>query len=87
MSEFGGFWKHQNNPACTKSVSCHHVEVGQYTKEEEEEDKFGQSAGCTDTDSIVIYILHCLLLTVTMMSDIVIYILNSLLLTVRLTVL
>ena len=36
MSEFGGLWKHQTNPACTESVSLHHVEVGHYTKEEEE---------------------------------------------------
>ena len=37
MSEFCGLWKHQNNPAYTKSVSVHHVEAGHYTKEEEEE--------------------------------------------------
>ena len=35
MSEFVGLWKQQNNPACTKSVSLHHVEVGHYTKEAE----------------------------------------------------
>ena len=35
MSEFGGLWKHQNNPACTKSVkSLQNVEVGLYAKEE-----------------------------------------------------
>lgn len=28
MSEFGGLWKHQDNPACTKSVSLQTVEVG-----------------------------------------------------------
>ena len=39
MSEFGGLWKHQTNPACTKSVSLHHAEAGHYTKEEEEEVK------------------------------------------------
>ena len=26
MSEFGGLWKHQNNPACTNIVSLHNVE-------------------------------------------------------------
>ncbi len=32
MSEFGGLWKHQNNPSCTKKYqSLHHVEVGHYT--------------------------------------------------------
>ena len=36
MSEFGGLWKHQTNPACTKSVSLRNVEVGHYTEEEEE---------------------------------------------------
>ena len=35
MSEFGGLWKQQNNPACTKSVSLHNAEVGHYTEEEE----------------------------------------------------
>ena len=35
MSEFGGLWKQQNNPACTESVSLHNVEVGHYTKGEE----------------------------------------------------
>ena len=30
LSEFDGLWKHQNNPACTKtkSVSLQNVEVG-----------------------------------------------------------
>ena len=37
MSEFGGLGKHQNNPVCTKSVSLQNVEVGHYTKEEEED--------------------------------------------------
>ena len=37
MSEFGGLWKHQNNPASTESVkSLHSFEVGHYTREEEE---------------------------------------------------
>ena len=36
MSEFGGLWKHQNKPACTKSVSVQNVKVGHYTKEEED---------------------------------------------------
>ena len=31
MSEFGGLWKQQNNPACIKNVT-----VGHYTKEDEE---------------------------------------------------
>ena len=39
MSEFGGLWKQQNNPACTKSVSLHHAEVGHYAKEAEEEEE------------------------------------------------
>ena len=35
MSEVGGLWKHQNNPACTKSVkSLQNGEVGLYAKEE-----------------------------------------------------
>ena len=35
MSEFGGLWKHPNNPACAKSVkSLQNVEVGHCTKEE-----------------------------------------------------
>ena len=60
------------------------VKLGTCTKEEED-DKFGKvSAVLGDTDSIVIYILRCLLLTVTLMSAIVIYILNCLLLTVTL---
>ena len=37
MSEFGGLWKHQNNPACTKTKcqteSLHNVEVGHWTEE------------------------------------------------------
>ena len=36
MSEFGGLWKRQNNPACTANVSLHNVEVGHSTKEEKE---------------------------------------------------
>ena len=32
MSDFGGSWKHQNNPACTESVSLHTVEVGRVQK-------------------------------------------------------
>ena len=27
MSEFGGLWKHQNNPACTKSVRVFSVKL------------------------------------------------------------
>ena len=34
MSEFGGLWKQQNNPAYIKSVSLYHVEVGHYAEEE-----------------------------------------------------
>ena len=37
MSEFGGLWKHQNNPACTKKCqaqSLQNVEVRHYTEEE-----------------------------------------------------
>ena len=37
MSEVSGLWKHQNNPACTKSVSLHNAEVGHHTEEEVEE--------------------------------------------------
>ena len=36
MSVFYGLWKHQNNPACTKSVSLHNVEVGHCLEREEE---------------------------------------------------
>ena len=32
MSEFGGLWRNQNNPACSKSVNLKNVEVGHYTK-------------------------------------------------------
>ena len=40
MSEFGGLRKHQNNPACTKSVNClQNVEVGHSTEEEAEEEE------------------------------------------------
>ena len=38
MWEFGGLWKHHNNPACTKSVSLFQtVEVEHCITEEEEE--------------------------------------------------
>ena len=34
MSEFGGLWIHQNNPACAESVkSLQNVEVRHYTEE------------------------------------------------------
>ena len=33
MSEFDGLWKHENNPANTKSVSLQNVEVGHYIEE------------------------------------------------------
>ena len=39
MSVFDGLWKHQNYPVCTKSVSLHDVEVGHYTKEDEEKEE------------------------------------------------
>lgn len=32
MSEFGGLRKHENSPACTKSVKVHNVEVGHYER-------------------------------------------------------
>ena len=35
MSVLGGLWKHQNNPACTRSASLHNVAVGHYTEEEQ----------------------------------------------------
>ena len=35
MTEFGGLWRQQNNPACTKSVSLDYVEVVHYTQEDE----------------------------------------------------
>ena len=35
MSEFGGLWKQQNNPTCTKSVSLDYVAVVHYTQEDE----------------------------------------------------
>ena len=37
LSEFNGFWKHQNNPSCTKSVrlqSLHNVVAGHYLEED-----------------------------------------------------
>ena len=37
MSEFGGLWKHPNNPAGTESVRAFKsAEVGHYREEEEE---------------------------------------------------
>ena len=40
MSEFGGLWQHQNNPACNKSVkSLQSVEAGHYKEEEEKEEE------------------------------------------------
>ena len=44
MSEFGGFWKHQNNPACTKSISLQNVKIGLYTEGEfsSDETKFNK---------------------------------------------
>ena len=39
VTEFGGLWEHQTNPACTKSVkSLHSIEDGHYVEEEEEEE-------------------------------------------------
>jgi len=42
MSELGGLWKHQNNPACFKKCQSlrRSTEAGHYTKEDEE-DKSG----------------------------------------------
>ena len=40
MSEFGGLWKQQNNPACTKTRhSLQYDEAGHYTEEEEEDEE------------------------------------------------
>ena len=36
MSELGGLWKHQNNPAYTNIVSLHSVEEEEEEEEEEE---------------------------------------------------
>ena len=35
MSELGGLWKHQNNPAYTNTVSLHSVEEEEEEEEEE----------------------------------------------------
>ena len=37
MSQFDGFWKHQNKPACAETVKSLHTEVEHYTEEEERE--------------------------------------------------
>ena len=37
MSEYGGLWKHQNNPACTKSVGLQNVKAEHYISNMEEE--------------------------------------------------
>ena len=57
MSEFGGLWQHQNNPAaCTKRVSLHHVEVGHYTKEEKEQ----AISSCNETNNMHVHLkLYC----------------------------
>ena len=39
MSEFSGLQKNQNNPACTKNVSLHNVEVECYTELEKTEEE------------------------------------------------
>ena len=43
MSEFGGLWKHKNNPACTKNDSnvklCGWWSLTEEEKEEEEEEE------------------------------------------------
>ena len=40
VSEFGGLWKHPNNPARSKSARVFEsVEDGHYTEEEEEEEE------------------------------------------------
>ena len=43
MSEFGGLWKHQNNPVCFKKCQSllRSTEVGHYTKEDEEDTRGG----------------------------------------------
>jgi len=38
ISEFGGLWQQQDNPARTERVSLHHAKVEHYTNEEEAED-------------------------------------------------
>ena len=40
MSQFGGLWKQQNNPACTESVSLHNAEVGYCRKEDQSDPLF-----------------------------------------------
>ena len=35
MSEFGGLWKHPDNPACTENVSVLNADVEHYTEKEE----------------------------------------------------
>ena len=37
MSMFGGSWKHENNPACTRSVSLQYVQAGQDVDKHEDE--------------------------------------------------
>ena len=39
MSEYGGLWKHQNNPACTKRVSLQNVKAEHYISNMEEEQR------------------------------------------------
>ena len=39
MSDLDGLWKHEINPACTKSVSLQHVEDGHDTEEDEKMDE------------------------------------------------
>ena len=53
MTESGGLWKHQNNPAGTKSVSSlQNVEVGHYrAEEEEEEEKEEEEEGLAPTEN------------------------------------
>ena len=58
MSESGGLWKHQNNPAGTKSVSSlQNVEVGHYTAEEEEEKEKEEEEGLAPTENQPLYFL------------------------------
>ena len=57
MSEFGGLWKRQNNPASTKSVkSLQNVKVGHYPQEDEgrdvEKTGRGRHAGTSSTGAM-----------------------------------
>ena len=57
MSEFGGLWKQQNNPACTKSVGVFII-LKLDTTEEEEEYTEGTNLGDTASDSFPLFCLR-----------------------------